>query len=140
MTVAAALLATALFLAALRVVRLVPATLEAVALARDTAGALAGAALADAEKERLARRTSFQLLGRFASLAARLAGALAAPALLLLLLDAAGAAPLPEVATLLLDPRLLAAAALFLAVFAASAGARRTSRNRRRSQRRERPE
>lgn len=137
MTAAAALLATALFVAALRAVRLVPATLEAVALARGTAGALAGAALPDAEKERLARRTSFQLLGRFASLAARLAGALAAPALLLLLLDAAGAAPFPEVAALLADPRLLAAAAITFAVFA---GARRVRRRRPRSERSEQPE
>ena len=90
MTAASALLAAVIFLLALRRARVGRSALEAAALAREAFASLSAPDRSDEQKARLARRHSLGLLKQFGRITGRFLAAAAAPALLLLALDAAG--------------------------------------------------
>lgn len=90
MTAASALLAAVIFLLALRRARVGRSALEAAALAREAFASLLAPDRSDEQKARLARRHSLGLLKQFGRITGRFLAAAAAPALLLLALDAAG--------------------------------------------------
>lgn len=90
MTAASALLAAVIFLLALRRARVGRSALEAAALAREAFASLFAPDRSDEQKARLARRHSLGLLKQFGRITGRFLAAAAAPALVLLALDAAG--------------------------------------------------
>lgn len=101
MTAASALLAGVIFLLALRRARVGRSALEAAALAREAFASLAAPGRSDEEKARLARRHSLGLLKQSGRITGRFLAAAAAPALLLLALDAAGISRWADAAALL---------------------------------------
>lgn len=97
----AALVATACFVAALRLMDILPIAAGAVETTRAAAQALKDAGIGDADKERLLQKASLKLMGTFVSIAARAALAVAVSLLPLLAFQAAGLVHLTAVAHLL---------------------------------------
>lgn len=88
MTLAAALLAAALFLLGWRLARIYPLATATLSTLREALAVMQDASRDDLEKERLVRQYAVSMLRRFAQLAALIAAVIGAPALLLLAMDA----------------------------------------------------
>lgn len=102
MTIVAVILACGVFLAALRVSRIYPVTLDVVAVLRKASEVIRNDDLGDDEKERLARQYAVHLLKRFVHITFLCAAILAMPLLVLLALDALKIVPFQEATALLL--------------------------------------
>ena len=101
MTVAAAVLSAALFLAAWRLSGIYPRLLSVFSLSREAARAMMDASLDDDQKERLARRYALEMFGGFLGVTFRAAVVLAPPLGALLILDALDVVEFRSVAELL---------------------------------------
>ncbi len=101
MTIAAAVLSAALFLAAWRLSGITPRLMSVFSLSREAARAMTDASLDDDEKERLARRYAFKMLRSFVEVTLRAAVVLALPAGALLILDALNLVEFREVIEIL---------------------------------------
>lgn len=101
MTIAAAVLSAALFLAAWRLSGITPRLLSVFSLSREAARAMTDASLDDDEKERLARRYALEMLRSFVEVTLRAAVVLALPAAALLILDALNLVEFREVIDIL---------------------------------------
>lgn len=101
MTIAAAVLSAALFLAAWRFSGIYPRLLSVFSLSREAARAMTDASLDDDQKERLARRYAFKMLRSFLEVTLRAAAILALPAVALLILDALNLVEFREVVDIL---------------------------------------
>lgn len=101
MTIAAAVLSAALFLAAWRLSGITPRLLSVFSLSREAARAMTDASLDDDEKERLARRYTFKMLRSFVEVTLRAAVVLALPAGAVLILDTLNLVEFREVIELL---------------------------------------
>ena len=101
MTVAAAVLSAALFLAAWRLSGIYPRLLSVFSLSREAARAMMDASLDDDQKERLARRYALKMLRCFVEVTLRAAVVLAPPLGALLILDALDVVEFRSVAELL---------------------------------------
>lgn len=101
LTVAAAVLSAALFLAAWRLSGIYPRLLSVFSLSREAARAMMDASLDDDQKERLARRYALEMFGGFLGVTFRAAVVLAPPVGALLILDALDVVEFREVAEVL---------------------------------------
>lgn len=101
MTIAAAVLSTALFLAAWRLSGIYPHLMSVFSLSREAARAMTDASLDDDQKERLARRYALKMFRCFVEVTLRAAVVLALPAGALLILDALNLVEFREVAEVL---------------------------------------
>lgn len=101
MTIAAAVLSAALFLAAWRLSGIYPHLLRVFSLSIEAARAMTDASLDDDDKERLARQYAFKMLRSFVEVTLRAAAVLALPAAALLILDALNLVEFREVAEIL---------------------------------------
>ena len=101
MTIAAAVLSAALFLAAWRLSGIYPRLLSVFSLSIEAARAMTDASLDDDEKECLARRYALKMFRSFIGVTLRAAVVLALPAAALLILDALNLVEFREVAEVL---------------------------------------
>lgn len=101
MIYAAALLAATCFMIALRAMAIPAITARVISTGREAARVMADRSVADDDKERLMQQASIQLLKTFVSITARTAAAVAAGAVPLAVLHAAGIVPLAAVGAFL---------------------------------------
>lgn len=101
MTIAAAVLSAALFLAAWRLSGITPRLMSVFSLSREAARAMTNASLDDDQKERLARRYALKMFRCFVGVTLRAAAVLALPAGALLILDALNLVEFREVIEIL---------------------------------------
>lgn len=127
MTIAAAVLSAALFLAAWRLSGIYPRLLSVFSLSREAARAMTDASLDDDDKERLARRYALKMFRSFIGVTLRAAVVLALPAAALLILDALNLVEFREVADVLtMWEVILGSTAAALVVWFVRRAARRT--------------
>lgn len=127
MTIAAAVLSAALFLAAWRLSGITPRLMSVFSLSREAARAMTDASLDDDQKERLARRYAFKMIRSFVEVTLRAAVVLALPAGALLILDALNLVEFREVFEFLaMWEVILGATAAALVVWFIRRAARRT--------------